>query len=299
MSIFRFFLLSAVASLALTSVQAQSPIVFFARVTEVAGAPLSTLTTDDLEVHENGVEGKILKIEPINWPVRVQLMVDNGIGLKQELMAIRNGVKGFIAGLPDGVEMTLITTAPQPRFIMRPTADKKRLLQGADLIVPDDGAAQFVDALNEAATRIDADRGNYFPVVVIVGSTLAEGSVAMKREVNRTVQRFADRAATVHVIIVSTGKASGRSVPVTNQAIVGEASAHVTGGRFENIVAATRLETMLPEIAAQIAKSHERQSTQFRISVERPKGAKGPIGEISAFTRPSLTISLTPNGRMP
>ena len=36
-----------------------------------AGPP--TLAAEDLKVAENGVEGKIVKIEPIDWPVKVQV----------------------------------------------------------------------------------------------------------------------------------------------------------------------------------------------------------------------------------
>ena len=66
---------------------------------------------------ENGVEGKIVKIEPIDWPIKVQLLIDNGRH-ESALVQIRNGVKGFVEAMPDGIEMSLVTTAPQPRFIV-------------------------------------------------------------------------------------------------------------------------------------------------------------------------------------
>jgi hypothetical protein len=204
-----------------------------------------------------------------------------------------------VMAMPDGIEMSLITTAPQPRNIVKPTTDRQAIIQGIDRITPDSGAARFVEALNEAAGRVDKEKGNYFPVVVILGSTTAEGSQVLERDVQRMLQRFSDRAATVHVIMVSTGSRSESTLSGANQTNIGIAVSKQTGGRYEAIAASTRLATLLPEIGAQVAKSHARQSHQFRITFQRPNGASGAIGEIGVSSRPGTTPTLTINGRMP
>jgi hypothetical protein len=292
-------LLGALACVAVIDLHAQNTLTFFASVVDEKGVPVAALTPDDLKVAENGVEGKIVKIEPIDWPIKVQLLVDNGTGMEQGLVQIRNGVKGFVEALPDGIEMSLVTTAPQPRFIVRPTMDKQAIIQGADRITPDSGAARFIEALNEAAARIDKEKGNYFPVVVIVGSTTADGSSFVERDVQRMLQRFSERAATVHVVMLSTGARGGNIVSGANQTNVGDAVAKTTGGRYDNIAAMTRIATLLPEIGAQVAKSHARQSHQFRITFQRPNGASGPLGEVGAATRAGFTPMLSINGRLP
>ena len=289
----------ALACATAIELHAQNTLTFFASLVDAAGAPIASLTPDDLKVAENGVEGKIVKIEPIDWPVKVQLLIDNGTGMNQALVQIRNGAKAFVEALPDGIEMSLVTTAPQPRFIVRPTMDKQAVIQGADRITPDSGSPRFIEALNEAAARIDKDRGNYFPVVVIIGSTTAEGSSIVDRDVQRMRQRFIDRAATVHVVMLSTGAQSAGSVAGANQTAVGDLVAKDTGGRYDNIAAATRISSLLPEIGAQIAKSHARQSHQFRITFQRPNGASGPMGQVGAAARTGLTPMLTINGRLP
>jgi hypothetical protein len=295
----KFVWLAAVVAVLSVSLHAQTTFEFFASVTDLAGTPVTDLTVEDFQILENGAEGKILKLEPIKWPVKVQLLVDNSIEMAQELVAIRNGVRGFVQQLPDGIETSLLTLAPQPRFVTRATTDRAALLKGVDLIAPDPGLARFVEALNEAAERVERDKSNHFPVVVIVGSTGQEASQVLERDVQRQLQRFAARASTVHVIILTTSGPATRSANTNNQFIVGENVAKVTGGRFEPIAAATRLSTLLPEIAAQIAKSHARQSSQFRIMFQRPATATGPVGTITAHTRPSLTLSLSVNGRIP
>jgi len=290
---------TACVVLAGAGLRAQQPFVFFVSLADSTGAPVASLTADDVKVVENGVEGKIVKIEPIDWPIKLQLLVDNGAGLGDALVQMRNGLKGLVMALPDGIEMSLITTAPQPRNIVRPTTDRQAILQGIDRITPDSGAARFVEALNEAAARVDKDKGNYFPVVVILGSTTAEGSQVMERDVQRMLVRFSERAATVHVVMVSTGSRSDSTLSGANQTNIGIAVSKQTGGRYEAIAASTRLATLLPEIGAQVAKSHARQSHQFRITFQRPNGASGAIGEIGMSTRQGTTPTLTINGRMP
>lgn len=278
---------------------AQQPFVFFASIADSTGAPVASLAPDDVKIVENGVEGKVVKVEPIDWPIRLQLLVDNGTGMGEALVQTRNGLKGLVMAIPEGIEMSLITTAPQPRNIVKPTTDRQAIVQGIDRITPDGGAARFVEALNEAAARVEKEKGNYFPVIVILGSTTAEGSQVLERDVQRMRQRFVDRAATVHVIMVNSGSRSEGSFGGANQTNIGIAVAKDTGGRYEAIAASTRIATLLPEIGEQVAKSHARQSHQFRITFQRPGSASGAIGEIGMASRPGTTPTLTINGRMP
>ena len=43
-----------------------------------------------------GADPNAVKVEPIDWPVKVQLLIDNGTGMDAALVQIRNGVKGFV-----------------------------------------------------------------------------------------------------------------------------------------------------------------------------------------------------------
>jgi hypothetical protein len=73
----------------------------------------------------------------------------------------------------------------------------------------------------------------------------------------------------------------------------------MTRGRYENIAAATRLATLLPEIGKQVADSNKKQTTQFRLTVERPAGASGDLGKVSAGARNGLILQgLSMDGRM-
>jgi hypothetical protein len=279
-------------------VEAQRQLVFYASLVDDQGNPPASLDPEAIRVVENGVEGTVLKIEPITWPVRVEVLIDNGIGMSDALAHIRTGVRGLLEALPQGVEVTLFTTAPQPRPVVRRTADRFALLQGVDRIAPDAGSPRFIEGLVEASGRIDRER-SYFPVFIIVGSTAVEGSAIRERDIERMLKQFVERAATVHVVMLSNQARQEGTVTGANQTQVGIAVAKYTGGRYEAIAATSRLATLLPELGQQVARSHARQSRQFRITFDRPDGNSGPLGEVAMAPPAGYRLTLTADGRMP
>lgn len=282
--------------------QAQQNFSFFASVTDQKGAPVTTLKAADFAIREGGVDAKIVKVEPIDWPVKVQILVDNGVGIGNEnLQYLRTGVRGLVQALPDGVETTLVSTAPQPRQVVKATTDREMVLQGVDRIVPDGGAGRFSEALMEAVDRIDKDKSkaSYFPVIVIIGSTAAEGSQVMDRDFQRLIQRIAQHAVTVHVLMLSSAGQSANAISGEVQTEVGTAATKQSGGRYEAIAAPSRIATLLPEIGQQIAASNSRQSHEYRVTYERPAGKSGPVGQIEMAVPAGLQASLTVDGHLP
>jgi hypothetical protein len=269
----------------------------YASVVDAAGKPVATLEPSDLRVMEGGVEGKVIKVEPVNWPVKVQLLLDNGIGLGAgNVQILKDGVKGLIEALPDNLEVTIVTTAPQPRFLVRPTTDKAMMIEGLSRLAPDSGAGRFVESINEATQRIEKDKSDHFPVIIMSGTSSGDANV-LDRDVKRIFERLQKKPTTIHVILLnSTGSSSGGA----NQTQVGMAVTEATRGRYESIAAATRLATLLPEIGKQVAASHEKQSNQFRLTVERPASAKGDLGQVGAGARGGLQVrGLSMDGRLP
>jgi hypothetical protein len=180
---------------------------------------------------------------------------------------------------------------------VRPTTDRQALITGVDRIAPDSGAGRFIDGLIETVGRFDKERGNDFPVIIILGSLSAEGSSIRERDIQRMFQQVAQRAITVHVVMMSSGGQT--SSGGANQTQVGLAVTKQTGGRYEAIAASTRLATLLPEIGTQVAKSHALQSKQFRVTFDRPNGKTGAIGPVSLGARGAQNVKLSIDGRIP
>ena len=279
-------------------VRAQQQFQLYASVADASGKPVASLEPTDLRVMEGGVEAKVVKVEPVNWPVKVQLLLDNGIGLGAgNLQILKDGVKGLIEALPDNLEVTIVTTAPQPRFLVRPTMDKAMMIEGLSRLAPDSGAGRFVESINEATQRIEKDKTDHFPVIIMSGTSSGDANV-LDRDVKRIFERIEKKPTTVHVVLLNStsGSASGGA----NQTQVGMAVTQATRGRYESIAAASRLATLLPEIGKQVAASVQKQSHQFRLTVERPAGAKGDVGQVGAGARSGLVVQgLSMDGRLP
>jgi hypothetical protein len=291
--------LCLVAWLAVT-VQAQQTQQLFLSMVDPSGAPVTDLRQDEVTVLEDGMKRETLKVEPVNWPIKLAVLVDNGAFANTGLVLLRNGLRAFFEKLPDGIEMSLVTLNPQPRAVVRPTTERQKLIQGVDLITPDSGAARFAEGLLEAVNRFDQDKSERFPVIMVVGTDGAEGSSFRERDVERLSKKITENAVTVHIVMLSLAGDRASAASGSLQVQLGLALTEQTGGRYENIAAATRLPTLLPEFGERIAKSHLRQSHQYRITYVRPAGAGVPSQGISATTaREGLVGMLSIDGRVP
>jgi hypothetical protein len=282
---------------------AQQQFQFFLSAANAEGARVTDLRVDELAVSEGGRPARVVRLDAVAWPVKVTVMVDNGMGTGNFLVQYRNGLKGFFAALPTGVEASLLTLAPQPRWVVRRTNDRVQLTSGVDLISPDSGGARLLDALIEESDRVEKENRDttaYFPVVVIMSTTGPEGSTPRDRDLDRMVRQFAGRAARVHVVMLGTNQTSPNSIVGARQVQAGKLLADQTGGRYEAIAAATRIATLLPEYGEIVANAHRFQSQQYLVTVERPAGATGALGELAmGLTRQGLTFAATAQGLMP
>lgn len=279
-------------------VLAQSQFQVYASVVDGTGTAPATLQPTDLSLMEDGIETNIVKIETVSFPVKLQLLLDNGIGLGSEnIQHLRNGVRALLDALPDGVEVTIVATAPQPRFLVRPTTDRDLMTKGLALLSPDGSAGRFVESLNEATQRIDKDKGDYAPVIISL-ATIAGDRNVRDSDVEQLSKRLQTRPTTVHVVLVSL--TSGRTLTGgANQTDIGIRAAEMTGGRYEAIAVANRIATLLPELGVLVAKAHASQTRQFKITAQRPAGRSGELGNVSMGARGGLgVVSLSFDGRV-
>jgi len=262
--------------------------------------PVTDLEVDDVKVIVDDVDCKVVKLEPVNKPMKLTLMVDNGPVTTKELATYRAALRAFLEALPPGLETSLYSINPQPRTVVKSTTDRQKLLQGIDLIAPDTGAGLFFDALVEASDRFDKDKTDHFPVLMMVASDVGSNMSAMDRDFEKLQKRIIQRGATVHFAILHGGGERAGAVAGALQTEVGLAVTRLSGGRYENIAAATRLVTLLPEFAAQIAQSNLRQTHEYRITYERDsKQAPQRISASLSRLRIGLQPQLSVDGHMP
>ena len=278
---------------------------FVVSATNTDGVPVSDLKTDDIVMSEGGERQKVTKVEPVAIPIKLTIAVDNGLESADAIAHYRTGLAGLVQALAPDVEVTLITTAPQPRTVVKPTTDREQILKGINGFAPESARPRFSDAVVEYSQRLQKEAKDkkvapYLPVMVMVSTAAIETRSYQPDEIQKAVQYLMTRKAKVNAIIAST-RAGAIALPdtdVTQQANVALPTTKATGGRFETLALANRLDTLLPEWGRDLAMLQARQITQFRVTVERSHGGElqKPTIEIA---RPGLRGSVTLDGYLP
>jgi len=286
-----------------TPTHAQQPIQIFLSAVDADAKPVVDLKEEEIDIQVDGAACPIARFEAINWPTKLTVMVDNSPVFNDSLRQLRESLRAFFNAIPPSMEVTLVSTAPAPRFIYKAGNDRVKLMSSIDLLTPDSAAPRFIDALAEAADRAVKEKAgkevkNFFPVFFIVGNNGVEGSNPRDYQVNKLFKQTLESSATVHVVMLSS---SSRQLDIgagTNQIEVGLKLTQLTGGRYEAIAAQTRLTSLLPEFATQIANSQVRQANQYRITCQPPAGSK-PQRITAATRRDGISAALTFDGRVP
>jgi hypothetical protein len=272
-----------------SGVFAQKQLALLATITDPAGGDVATIDPMDVKVVENGQNATVLKVDAVQRVPKLQVLIDNGIGMPSESIGdLRKGLQGFLDALPPTLEVTLVTTAPNPRILEKATTDHFKLVQAIGRIVPDSGTGHFVDSLAEATDRIEKDKQEDASYTLFaIGTTTGDLSVR-DSDVKTFVQRVQARHTTVHAVVLTKASANGGI-----QLDLGQSVARATGGRFESINVPNRLVTLVPEIGAQIAKSSGPGAKQFRITFERPAGASGDPGGLALGVNGKVVTSVS------
>jgi hypothetical protein len=298
-------LLAAVVGLAIATTvvgaQAPKPLQIYADVVDASGAAAKSVDIGDVHVTEDGLAATVTKVERLDWPVKLQILLDNGLGLGSgSIQPLKAGVEGLIAALalPEYLDVTIVTTSPQPRFLARAATSRAAMMKGLELLASDTRVGQFVDSLFEATQRIERDQTDFFPVIVSVATT--SGDRRMKEsDVETIMTRLATRPTVVHVVLYiggpqNVGQAAhiqGAANAGANQFRVGSAVAKYSGGTYQSINNATRFESLLPQIGEDVAASVERYRRQFRITATRPAVATGAVGKVNVRMNPPLVTA--------
>jgi hypothetical protein len=302
-----FFAVAVAASAGTQAQQSLQPnqLQVFISAVDATGTPVTDLRADEIAMTENGAAGKVVSLERHNLPIKLTITVDNGRESVSALAALRTGLTGLVEALPQDVEVTLITTAPQPAMVVRPTTDRAQIVRGISRfgVEPDD-SARFSDALVEYAGRLDKDfkdkKLNYAPVLVMVSTSAPESSSLQRDTIEKGLKILLSRGARVSVAMTTTKPTDADSIDNLKngrQALIAAPIVKASGGRFETLVAFNGLTTLLPEWGKEIAASHTRQTNQFRAVIERP-GTTGALNNIDLrLTRPGLNGSVSADGR--
>jgi hypothetical protein len=265
----------------------------FLRVAGANGAPVTDLKATEVKVLEDDMPCKILKVEPAG-PTKLQVLVDNGELNTNPINNLRDGLRAFFEKLPEGVEASLYTTAPQGRAIVKNTADRKKLIDGIAIIAPDRSTGAFFESLLDAVDRVDHDKAPGIPAIVALGTNAGLERIG-DRDIPDIQEKIIRDGIRVDVVIMMGG--TNTSSTSGTQLEIGTALARLSGGHFENINSTTRLATLIPEIGQLIMLNAAAQQNQYRVTYE-PQGKRNSSVKVGvSVSRDGTTVVTSRDGR--
>lgn len=294
------------------------------------GFAVTDLKANELQFREDDKLGTVVRLDRFQWPVKVTVLVDNGRGgaagvgtgtnagdggtsdcSSNNLVHYRNGLKRLFEALPTDVEVTLISTSPNPRYLVKPTSDQIQIQKGVSLLVPDvEFVGRFVDSLTEYTQRLDLEfkqltreeRPPYVPVLVVIASSSLDGSQFELSRANKMLESLRNYGVVTNFIMVSPCSRAAINLDEGTPVLIAKAAQQATGGRYDAIAHAgtSRLATLLPEIGQQIAARHLKQMLQYKVTLERPAGAAGNFGNTGvSLSREGVQYLMSLDGRYP
>jgi hypothetical protein len=310
---------------ATTIVYAQRPFEFFLFAVDKQGVPVVDLKETDLSMKEDAGQGTVTSVRRFGWTLKVTVLLDNGPKASgtetgNMLQHARNGLKKFVEGVPRAVPISLLTTAPTPRFLARDETDPAKLEKAIGLIVqePADGSyGRFSDSLVEYAFRLEDDFRKYgeglppyLPVLVVISTTTQDGSLVRKEDNIRMITTLRKYRVWTNLIMVTPSKPAQvddlASIPTVevDEVQIGEIATVLkdnTDGRYFPVSGSgtTSLNTkLLPDLARDISARYIKQMFQHKVVVERAAGATGPIKNLAVGVNREgvqYVLSLDPN----
>jgi hypothetical protein len=278
----------------------------FVTATDASGMPVTDLKAEDLAIAEGGMPCKIVTFERFNLPIKLTIIVDNGPDSDRLLEHYRSGLTSLVDVLPPDMEVTVFTTPGQPRQLVRPTTDKGELKKAFARLGRDTDEPRFTDALVEYSQRLEKDVKEkkliYQPGLMLLATIASDPTTYQRGDQEKAMATIAQRGARVNTV-VSTSRLNDnqaiQDLTFGRQGVMGSLLAKATGGAFEARREPKDLATLLPEWGKQFAARHAKQTAQYRVVLQRPASATGPLNPqtLSPSIRAGLKPAFSSDGR--
>jgi hypothetical protein len=278
---------------------------FVISASDADGVPVGNLTPADVIMSEQGVPNTIVDVQPFSRPVKLTIAVDNGPASGEILSHYRAGLTNMVNALPPDMEVSLLTIAPQPRFIVQSSVDRAEILAGINRFAPESFAPRFTDTLVEFSRRFQddlVDNGNVVdsvPVLVLVSTTAAEATSYEVPAIDRAFRFLRARRARLYIAMITVRQAGSVAAQINEgrQPLIAIPAIEFIGGTYEPLAISNRLMTLLPEWGEAIAALHRKYDNQWLVTVQRQDGLTGGLQEpVVRLAREGLTGEVSLDG---
>ena len=257
----------------------------YTSVLDKDGKPVAGLTAADFTVREDNVSREVLRVEPATAPMQIALLVDNSSRSNSNIRDIRDAAAEFIkavTGTGMANEVTLITVADRPTILVNYTTDPAKLLKGAIFTQPSSGA-YMLDGILETAQgfkKREAQR----PVMVVIATN---GPELSNRYRDQVLGALKSTGASLHIVMVGQPPNDLATDEGRERAYVFSEGPEQTGGRYDNVLAASAMGARLKQVADELTH-------QYLVTYARPQTLIPPEHVKITAKRADLTVRGTP-----
>ena len=270
--------------------------VYVQAVDERTGRVVTNLRRDEVLVRESGIWREVLTVRPANLPIKLTVLVDNGSAITRSFDYLQEGLRVFFSQLPPNQEMSLVTLAPEPRWVVTETLDREEIYRGIDLIEGVEAPVRFLDGVIAASNRIDTDRTLHRPVIVIVTGNGGDASRDLLNRWEPLLDQVYRNGATIHTLLMS-----GRRQVFQRRSfreVAGLDFARLTGGYYRLIYVGSSLNAPLIDIAEEIRARSQELASQHLVVYER-SADDFPENARVTLTRMGVRVTrVTPDGKL-
>ena len=274
------------------TVLAQTESRLFVQVFAADGSPVTNLTAEDFVIEQDGVEGRVIRAEIVEEPLRLALLVDDADGADPYFRVLRTGLPIFVDALPRRSEVSLVLLSGRPRVVVDHTEGLAKVKDRLNGLFTNQGtSAGFFDGLDETLAGFDQQLN--WPVMVVV-TTDGASKVDLFRQARYTdfTERLASSGVTVYALGLSTPRGDGFQTRLV------EDVTRLSGGRYLTLNSPSQAVTdQLTIIAAEISRRYAASLNQYLVVFEAPPGADAGARATAGVRRSGVTLYLSADGR--
>jgi hypothetical protein len=257
-------------------------------VTDASGSFVADLDESQLAVFENGEPREILGLERDERPLALAVVLDTSESVEGVYrLQVAEAVGGFLDGLPERSRFTVWVTGERPQRVLEQGG--KTPPQQALLKVFLMGGNMLIDALVEAAERLEGQPGRRRAIVAVTGAGPGYASFTPSECVKRVSQARARVLGAIfhegegRPVDIAPGHGAGAEasrVGYGEHEYVLNGLAKATGGRFESLPSSISLAQTLRSFSADLQGQY-----RLRYATVRDRGARNVQVQV---TRPGL-----------
>ena len=233
----------------------------YAGVVDRAGTPVMGLSAADFVVRENGLNREILRVSPATDSLRIAVLIDNSQEMRNDLIDIRQGLRGFVNEIDRRHEVSLTGFGGPPTVLVDYTRDLKRLEAGVARLLARPGTGSYLLSAIIETSRAMRKRRDLRRVMVIITTQGPEFSEISYQTVLEYVR---ESGAPMHSYVVRREGVSPTDAAAQEVELTLAVGTQMTGGRREELLSSMAMTPRLQSLAAEL-------NHQYQVVYARPK----------------------------